>query len=42
MSNEELRQLALDGGRSWNEINAYWIEGLNAARAALESNNESV
>jgi hypothetical protein len=24
------------GGRSWNEINAYWIEGLNAARAALE------
>jgi hypothetical protein len=30
------------GGRSWNEINAYWIEGLNAARAALENNNESV
>jgi hypothetical protein len=24
------------GGRSWNEINAYWIEGLNTARAALE------
>jgi hypothetical protein len=24
------------GGRTWNEINAYWIEGLNAARAALE------
>jgi len=30
------------GGRSWNEINAYWIEGLNAARAALESSNESI
>jgi len=24
------------GGRTWNEINAYWIDGLNAARAALE------
>jgi len=24
------------GDRTWNEINAYWIEGLNAARAALE------
>ena len=24
------------GGQSWNEINAYWIEGLNRARAALE------
>jgi hypothetical protein len=24
------------GGRTWNEINAYWIEGLNAARAALD------
>lgn len=23
------------GGQSWNEINAYWIEGLNRARAAL-------
>ncbi len=23
-------------GRSWNEINAYWIEGLNRARAVLE------
>ena len=24
------------GGRSWNEINAYWIDGLNRARAALK------
>jgi hypothetical protein len=23
------------GGLSWNEINAYWIAGLNRARAAL-------
>ncbi len=23
------------GGQSWNEINAYWIDGLNRARAAL-------
>ena len=23
------------GGRTWNEINAYWIDGLNRARAAL-------
>ena len=24
------------GGRSWNEINAYWIDGLNKARNALK------
>lgn len=24
------------GGASWDEVNAYWIEGLNKARAALE------
>ena len=24
------------GGQSWNEINAYWIAGLNKARAALK------
>jgi uncharacterized coiled-coil DUF342 family protein len=24
------------GGLSWNEINAYWIAGLNRARAALK------
>ena len=23
------------GGRTWNEINAYWIDGLNKARAAI-------
>jgi hypothetical protein len=23
-------------GRSWNEINGYWIDGLNRARAALK------
>jgi hypothetical protein len=22
-------------GRTWNEMNAYWIEGLNRARAAI-------
>jgi hypothetical protein len=22
-------------GRTWNEVNAYWIEGLNRARAAI-------
>jgi hypothetical protein len=24
------------GGQSWNEINAYWVDGLNRARAALK------
>lgn len=24
------------GNRTWNEINAYWIEGLNRARAFLD------
>ena len=24
------------GGRSWNEINAYWIDGLTRARAVLK------
>jgi hypothetical protein len=23
------------GGQSWNEYNAYWIDGLNKARAAI-------
>lgn len=23
------------GGRTWNEINAYWIDGVNRARAAI-------
>ena len=23
------------GGLTWNEINAYWIDGLNKARAAI-------
>lgn len=23
------------GGRSWNEINAYWVDGLNRARDAI-------
>jgi hypothetical protein len=23
------------GGRTWNEVNAYWIDGLNRARSAL-------
>jgi len=27
------------GGQSWNEINAYWIDGLNRARAALGEND---
>jgi hypothetical protein len=24
------------GGRTWNEVNAYYIDGLNRARAALK------
>jgi len=24
------------GGQSWDEVNAYWIEGLNKARAVIE------
>ena len=28
------------GGRSWNEINAYWIAGLNKARAALGESHD--
>jgi hypothetical protein len=27
------------GGQSWNEINAYWIDGLNRARAALRESD---
>jgi hypothetical protein len=23
------------GGRTWNDVNAYWIDGLNKSRAAL-------
>lgn len=26
------------GGKTWNEINAYWIDGLKRARALLERN----
>ena len=25
------------GGETWNEYNAYWIEGLNKAREALKA-----
>ena len=28
------------GGQSWNEINAYWIAGLNKARAALGESHD--
>jgi hypothetical protein len=28
------------GGRCWNEINAYWIAGLNRARAALKETGQ--
>jgi hypothetical protein len=34
-TNEGDEPLADHGYRSWNEINAYWIEGLNKARATL-------
>lgn len=27
------------GGHTWNELNAYWIEGLNRARAFIEENS---
>ena len=35
-TNEGDEPLYDKGGRSWNEINAYWIDGLNRARAALK------
>jgi len=35
-TNEGDEPLYEKGGRSWNEINAYWIDGLNRARAALK------
>lgn len=28
------------GGETWNEINAFWIEGLNRGRQFLEENKE--
>ena len=34
-TNEGDHPLAEHGGRTWNEINAYWLDGLNRARAAL-------
>ena len=34
-TNEGDEPVAAHGGRTWNQINAYWIEGLNNARAAL-------
>lgn len=34
-TNEGDEPLHEHGGRSWNEMNSYWIEGLNKARAAL-------
>ena len=34
-TNEGDEPMPEHGGYSWDEINAYWIEGLNRARAAL-------
>lgn len=34
-TNEGDRPLPEHGGKSWNEINDYWLQGLNRARAAL-------
>jgi hypothetical protein len=34
-TNEGDEPIAERGGRSWNEINSYWIDGLNRARAAI-------
>ena len=34
-TNEGDTPLPKHGGRTWNEINEYWIDGLNRARAAL-------
>ncbi|MBC7149032.1 MAG: hypothetical protein H5U22_06600 [Rhizobium sp.] len=34
-TNEGDEPLEHHGGRCWNEINAYWIDGLNRARAAV-------
>lgn len=34
-TNEGDRPLEQYNGQTWNEINAYWIDGLNRARAAL-------
>ena len=29
------------GGQSWNEYNAYWIDGLNKARAAITKGEQA-
>ena len=34
-TNEGDEPIPDQGGKTWNELNAYWIEGLNAARAAI-------
>jgi hypothetical protein len=34
-TNEGDEPLPERGGLSWNEINAYWVDGLNKARAAI-------
>lgn len=38
-TNEGDAPMAEHGGQSWNEINEYWIEGLNRARKFVEDNN---
>lgn len=38
-TNEGDEPLREHGGRSWNEMNAYWIDGINKARAALSKAN---
>lgn len=34
-TNEGDTPLEDHGGRTWDEINAYWIDGVNRARAAI-------
>lgn len=43
VDNDETNQgdwpLEEHGGLTWNELNGYWIDGLNRAKAALEEEN---
>jgi len=39
-TNEGDAPMSEHGGRSWNEINAPWIDGLNTARRFVKENEE--
>lgn len=40
-TNEGDTPLPEHGGRTWNEINSYWIDGLNRARDLLKAGGDA-